>query len=311
MSNSAPVSALDALMRDADAVNARLKDFPELKVSRVTPDERVLEAESYALTNGGKRIRAALVIEFYRLFSEYASDAIPPSVLDAACAVEMTHAFSLIHDDMPEMDDDDIRRGRPSTHIAYGAATGLLAGDALAILPFEVLSRLWLSGELLPETALELINTLARCCGAKGMIAGQMLDLWSEENPSKIDESFLRRMSDLKTGEMLRAACVMGAILAEAGEKEKKSAEIYAKNVGLAFQITDDVLDVTSTDKALGKPVGSDKQRGKPTFADLLGIDGAMLEARRLSAAAADEVKKYPGGELLRELAIVLCDRKY
>lgn len=298
----------DRLRLEAEKINACLSAFPELKISENSPWEKVLEAENYALSAGGKRIRAALCVMFYELFSGCKN--IPEYVYEAACAIEMMHTFSLIHDDMPEMDDDDLRRGKPAVHVAFGNAVGLLSGDGLAILPFEIISRLASEGKINPETAIKLIGILSGCAGNRGMIAGQMLDLWSEDNPERIDEGFLVKMSELKTGKMLIASCLFGAVLADADEMQMKSAEIYAKNVGLAFQIVDDILDLTSTKEELGKPIGSDLERHKPTFADVLGLENSQNEARRLSKAAADEIGKYPGGGLLAELAVGLADRK-
>lgn len=293
---------------DAEKINGCLKSCPQLQVVESSPWEEVLEAESYALSAGGKRIRPVLAVEFYKLFSGQ-SEA-PDWVYEASCALEMTHTFSLIHDDMPEMDNDDLRRGRPATHIKYGNAVGLLAGDGLAILPYEILSQMALDGKISAETAVKLINLLANGAGNKGMIAGQMLDLWSEERTDGIDEAFLRKMSGLKTGCLLMASCLFGGVLAGADEKMLKNAEIYAKNVGLAFQIVDDILDVTSDTETLGKPVGSDMDRKKPTFADILGIVGAKEEAVRLSKAAAEALSPYPGSGLLREFALSLAVRK-
>lgn len=298
----------DIIAAEAERINEFLANCPQLEIAENSPWERVLEAEKYALSAGGKRIRPVLAVEFYKLFS--GSDIAPDYVCEAACTLEQTHTFSLIHDDMPEMDNDDLRRGKPATHIAYGNAAGLLAGDGLAILPYEILSQMAIDGKLPSETAVKLINTLSKNAGNRGMIAGQMLDLWSEERTDGITDAFLRKMSHLKTGRMLIASCVFGAILADADEAQLRSAEVYAENVGLAFQIVDDVLDVTSTSEDLGKPIGSDSGRNKATFADILGIDGALKEAKRLSTAAADEISKYPRSELLREFALSLAHRK-
>ncbi len=293
---------------DIAKINGFLNSCAHLESKEGSPWETVLEAERYALSAGGKRVRPLLAVEFYRLFS--GGETVPDFVYEAAVTLEMTHTFSLIHDDMPEMDDDDLRRGKPATHVKYGAATGLLAGDGLAILPYEVLADLALSGKLPPLTAVRLIKLLSENAGNRGMIAGQMLDLWSEERTDGVDEAFLVKMSGLKTGCLLTAACLFGAVLAGADEEKCRSAEIYAKNVGLAFQIVDDVLDVTSSPEALGKPTGSDLGRQKATFYDILGADGALKEAERLSRAAADELSKYPGSELLREFALSLAVRK-
>ena len=296
----------DIIVRDAEVINEMLLNHRLLKKTDGSPAETVIDAEVYALSAGGKRIRPVLAVEFYKLFSGIADP--PEYVWEAACALEMVHTFSLIHDDMPEMDDDDLRRGKPSTHIKFGCAAGLLAGDGLAILPFELISDLALAGKMPHKTALTLIKLLSASAGNRGMIAGQMLDLWSEGR-GEIDCDFLRKMSERKTGDMLLASCLFGAVMADASLEQEKSAGIYAKNVGLAFQIVDDVLDVTSDEKTLGKPIGSDSGRSKPTFATLLGVDGALSEAEKLSAEAADEIKKYPGSELLREFAMSLASR--
>ena len=291
---------------DARMVNGVLLNHRLLKDTEKSPWEEVLEAERYALSAGGKRIRPVLAVEFYKLFTGIAEP--PEYVWEAACALEMTHTFSLIHDDMPEMDDDDLRRGKPSTHVKYGCATGLLAGDGLAILPYELLSSLALQGKMQYGTALRLINILSSSAGNSGMIAGQMLDLWSE-NREDIDGDFLRKMSDYKTGRMLSASCLFGAVMAGASPLQENSAEVYAKNVGLAFQIVDDVLDVTADTTILGKPAGSDSDRKKPTFATLCGVDGALRMAQELSENAAAEIRKYPGSELLCEFALSLAKR--
>lgn len=298
----------DRLRLEAEKINACLSAFPELKISENSPWEKVLEAENYALSAGGKRIRAALCVMFYELFSGCKN--IPEYVYEAACAIEMMHTFSLIHDDMPEMDDDELRRGMPATHVKFGTDVGLLAGDGLAIQPYEILSQLAIDGKISADTALRLINVLAQSAGNRGMIAGQMLDLWSENRAESVDGEFLKKMSDFKTGCLLKASCLFGAIMADADGEGIERAGRYAENVGLAFQIVDDVLDVTSTPETLGKPVLSDKGRKKPTFADVLGIDGALCEARRLSALAAGELEKYPRSDLLREFALSLAERK-
>ncbi len=297
-----------AVADDVLKINSRLLACPELCVKGREPELRVIEAENYALSVGGKRIRPVLAIEFYRLFSE--SGSVPDWVYDAAIALEMTHTFSLIHDDMPEMDDDELRRGMPATHVKYGADVGLLAGDGLAIAAYEVLSRLALEGKIPAETAVKLIHILSSGAGNRGMIAGQMLDLWSEKNHGGVDEAFLRKMSNRKTGCLLKASCLFGAVMANAGDEGISRAESYAEKVGLAFQIVDDVLDVTSSEETLGKPVLSDRERGKPTFADILGLEGAMAEAKRLSELAAKELEEYPRSGLLREFALSLAERK-
>lgn len=299
---------LDIISSDTVKINGFILRCPQLAFKKDLPEDRVLEAENYALSVGGKRIRPVMAVEFYRLFS--GCEEIPDYVYEAACVLEMTHTFSLIHDDMPEMDDDELRRGMPATHVKFGTDVGLLAGDGLAIQPYEILSQLAIDGKIPADTALRLINVLSRSAGIRGMIAGQMLDLWSENRAESVDGEFLKKMSDFKTGCLLKASCLFGAIMADADGEGIERAGRYAENVGLAFQIVDDVLDVTSTPETLGKPVLSDKGRKKPTFADVLGIDGALCEARRLSALAAGELEKYPRSDLLREFALSLAERK-
>ena len=299
---------LDIISSDTVKINGFILRCPQLAFKKDLPEDRVLEAENYALSVGGKRIRPVLAVEFYRLFS--GCEEIPDYVYEAACVLEMTHTFSLIHDDMPEMDDDELRRGMPATHVKFGTDVGLLAGDGLAIQPYEILSQLAIDGKISADTALRLINVLAQSAGNRGMIAGQMLDLWSENRAESVDGEFLKKMSDFKTGCLLKASCLFGAIMAGADGEGIERAGRYAEYVGLAFQIVDDVLDVTSTPETLGKPVLSDKGRKKPTFADVLGIDGALCEARRLSALAAGELEKYPRSDLLREFALSLAERK-
>lgn len=292
---------------EALKIDSALKNCRYLSRSGDSAWESVLEAESYALSAGGKRIRPVLAIEFYKMFSGAEPDR---DIYDAVCALEMTHTFSLIHDDMPEMDDDGMRRGKPATHVVYGNAMGLLSGDGLAILPYEILSSLAIENKISETAAVRLINILSSCAGNRGMIAGQVLDLWSESHPEKTDLDFLVKMSNLKTGCMLRASCMFGAVLGGAPESCLENVGKYAENVGLAFQIVDDVLDVTSDPDTLGKPIGSDRERKKPTFADILGIDGALKEAARLSRQAAEALSGYDGSELLREFAVSLSERK-
>ena len=301
----------EIISADVSKINERLSSCPQLKITNTSDWEKawqkVLEAEKYALSAGGKRIRPVLAVEFYKLFG--GCDTTPDWVYEAACTLEMTHTFSLIHDDMPEMDDDDMRRGKPATHVKFGTDVGLLAGDGLAILPYEILSLMSLDKKISAEMAVKLINTLSFCSGNRGMIAGQMLDLWSEERSDDIDDAFLRKMSYLKTGQLLKASCCFGAEMADADIDKLRAASIYAERIGLAFQIVDDVLDVTSDAETLGKPIGSDQERQKSTFADILGIEGALSEAKRLSELACEAIAKYPNSGLLCELALSLAER--
>lgn len=266
-------------------------------------EQKVIDAEFYALTAGGKRIRPVLCIEFYKLFGGR------DDIAEIASCLELMHTFSLIHDDMPEMDNDDMRRGKPSVHCAYGADTALLAGDGLAILPFEIISDSALKGTISPETAVRLINCLSKAAGNQGMIMGQRLDLISEGK--QVDLEFLGRMSSLKTGCILSASAQFGAILAGADEEDIGKAARYAENMGLAFQIIDDILDITGTADELGKPIGSDEKRSKDTYATIMGVDKAYEEAKRLTEAAVAAISDIDGSELLCELAYDLLDRRH
>lgn len=291
----------DRLESDIAAVNLALESCRYLE-SGSGEAQKVIRAENYALSAGGKRIRPVLCMEFYRLFGG------TQDVSDIAVCLEMIHTFSLIHDDMPEMDNDDLRRGKPSCHIAYGADIALLAGDGLSLLPFELISDKAKSGEISFETAVSLINELSRAAGSRGMILGQELDLYSEGICA--DAEFLTKMSSLKTGCLLKAACRFGAILAGGSEKQLSAAEAYAENLGLAFQIIDDILDVVGDEKLLGKPIGSDKERNKNTFADVLGIDNAEKLAAEYTASAVNAIREYEGSQFLCELANSLLIRK-
>ena len=278
-------------------VNNALSDCELLKAS-----DRVVEAEIYSLNAGGKRIRSILCMAFYELFGG------KEDISNIAIALEMIHTFSLIHDDMPEMDNDDLRRGKPSTHKAYGQDIALLSGDGLAILPFELISNMALNNKISFETAVKLANVLSHSSGNSGMILGQLYDIDAEEKDITIEQ--LYRLSSLKTGELLKASCVFGAILAEATAEMIKDCEEYAYNIGLAFQMVDDVLDVTSDEKTLGKPINSDSKRKKQTFVDFYGIEGTSKLAKELTQKAVFAISEYNNNKFLVDLAIYLTERK-
>ena len=251
----------------------------------------LLEAMRYSLLDAGKRIRPILALEFCRAAGGNPEDAMP-----FACGVEMIHTYSLIHDDLPCMDDDDLRRGKPSSHVKFGEANALLAGDALQPLAFETM----LSGSSIrPDLTVRAAATLAHACGAAGMVGGQMIDLENEGKHVGLDE--LRVMDSGKTGAIIKAACVMGVIAADGNDDMIAIAESYAENIGIAFQITDDILDVTSTAEVLGKPVESDIGNDKSTYVSLLGLEKAREEAARHTALAVEAVA--PLGEKAEFLA--------
>ena len=261
------------------------------------PYETLYEAMRYSLLSGGKRLRPVLTLEFARLGGLDWRRALP-----FACALEMIHTYSLIHDDLPCMDDDALRRGKPTNHVVFGETMATLAGDALQPEAF----RLLLGCDLCAEARAEGALTLAEACGADGMVAGQVLDL----EHSCDDRATLERLNALKTGAMIRAAAVLGCIAAGADRELRLAADSYAKAIGLAFQIRDDMLDVIGDEQTFGKPIGSDREEDKKTFVDLLGIDGCQKEVDRLTKEAKKALPESGDTDFLRELADRLAIRK-
>lgn len=261
----------------------------------------MLEAMAYSLSNGGKRIRPMLTLEFCRICGGDSQKALP-----FALGAEMIHTYSLIHDDLPCMDDDDMRRGKPSSHKVFGEANALLAGDGLLTLAFEtVLSAPGISGEAKAKAGLEL----AKAAGCSGMIAGQVMDLANEGKAAPLED--IRATDRLKTGEMIRVSALLGCIAAGADEEKIKAAEKYCENIGLAFQIVDDILDVTSDVETLGKPIGSDSENEKSTYVSLLGLEESASFAEKLTNEAKAALNIFGSeGEFLSELADKLLSRK-
>ena len=266
------------------------------------PQAKVLEAMRYSLEAGGKRIRPLLVLAFCRACGGDVQKALKP-----ALAIEMIHTYSLIHDDLPAMDDDDYRRGRLSCHKAFDEATAILAGDALNVLPFELLST---DTTLPAETRVSLIAELANSAGAEGMIGGQVIDI-ANETRTDVDQNNLVNMYAHKTGALIRVACTMGCMVAGANDKMLTAATEYAQRLGLAFQIVDDILDVTGTPELLGKPIGSDAAHHKTTFVTLLGLEGAKAEASRLTEEALRLLEDIPEHQFLTDLTEALLNRNY
>ena len=263
---------------------------------------RVQEAMRYAIFAGGKRLRPFLTLQFCELFGASQTGA-----GRAAAAIECLHTYSLVHDDLPCMDDDDLRRGRPTTHKAFDEATAVLAGDALLTLAFEILA----DETTHPDGAVRsaLVLRLAQAGGHDGMIGGQMMDIEAPNHSFGVDEVIaLQRM---KTGALFEFSSEAGAILAGAGAKNQQLARDYARDMGLAFQIADDLIDVRGTVELAGKAVGKDQEAGKATLVGLLGIEGAEKEAARLAASAAARLDGFdgPAAELLRALPYFLLDR--
>ena len=263
-------------------------------------DKTLCESMQYSLMAGGKRLRPILLMAAADAVGAKGTD-----YLESACAIEMIHTYSLIHDDLPAMDDDDYRRGKLTNHKVYGAGMATLAGDALLTLAFEVMLR---QPDTTPENILRVVREMSTAAGPDGMVGGQALDLESEDK--QISMETLRRMHMGKTGALFRAAIRSGAILGGASAIELSSLTEYADNFGLAFQITDDVLDVTGDEAVIGKPVGSDEKNHKSTYVTLTSLE----EAKKLAGETVEDAVKAlepfgPEADLLRELVRYLVDR--
>ncbi len=260
----------------------------------------LLEAMHYSLMAGGKRLRPVFLLGFCEAVGGDMEKA-----MAAACAVEMVHTYSLIHDDLPCMDDDDFRRGRPTCHRVYGEDIATLAGDALLTAAFEVLSTM--EGD--PQKLLRCVALLSQGAGAHGMVAGQILDLAGEK--TILDEAQLRQVHRHKTGDLISAACQMGAVLGGGTQQQIKAAEAFALSLGMAFQIRDDMLDEMGSQEELGKPIGSDEANGKSTFVSLFGLETCQTLVEQETARALDALEKggFQDTEFLRGLAMSLTGR--
>ena len=286
----------EAISNNASIVEKALAGY----LAGVREDVPVLaEAMKYSVLGGGKRIRPFLAIETCRTFGGNVENVIP-----LACALEMIHCSSLIHDDLPCMDDDDLRRGKPTSHVKFGEANALLAGDALILYAFETAAK----SELPPSYIADAVNCIASAAGANGMVGGQMLDLFAEDN--EIDEQTLRKLYSMKTGALIRCACMLGCIAANAGEEEIDAVYKYSEKIGLTFQIIDDILDVTSTESVLGKPIGSDIEQNKTTFLTFMSIDDAERTAKETTRSAIETIRPYDKDGLLCDFAEYLLNRK-
>lgn len=263
-------------------------------------EDKLAQAMQYSLMSGGKRLRPILLMA--------AADSINGSgekFLTVASAIEMIHTYSLIHDDLPAMDNDDYRRGKLTNHKVFGEATAILAGDALLTLAFEVMTR---QENISPEILLKVVQEMSIAAGAAGMVGGQSIDLESEGK--KISMSTLKKMHMAKTGALFKAAIRSGAILAGANSEQLNALTIYAEKFGLAFQITDDILDVIGDEKNLGKPVGSDEKNNKSTYVTLTSIETAKNLAQKAVDDAVDALKNFGAeADFLRELVKFLLGR--
>ena len=288
--------AMGGVARDVDALLERILPQPH------GLHERIHRAMRYAVFAGGKRLRPFLVLRSAALFGVDAA-----SALRVAGAVEVLHTYSLVHDDRPCMDDDDLRRGRPTTHVAFDEATAVLAGDALLTIAFEILSH----PDTHPsaEVRCRLMERLAKAAGHDGMIGGQIIDIEAETRSFDAEDTIT--LQQMKTGALLEFACAAGPILAEAAPEDHDRLSAYARDFGLVFQITDDLLDVLGSAEKLGKSVGKDQEQGKATLVSLLGVDGARNKALALAERAAHTLGQYgdKAGDL-RDLALYLLDRE-
>lgn len=286
-----------------DAAAAVDKQIDRLLQMPDGPERRVYEAMRYSSLGTGKRLRPFLVMQSSRLFAVAESCA-----LRAAAAVEMVHCYSLIHDDLPAMDDSDLRRGQPSCHVKFDEATAILAGDGLLTRAFGVLAAEHTHSD--PAVRSELVQALAEAAGPRGMVGGQMIDLLVEHKPADIGT--ITRMQQLKTGALIAFACEAGAVLGRAPNTARQALRAYARDLGLAFQIVDDLLDVEGSEEATGKRVGKDAGLGKATFVALLGVDRARTQATMLADQALAHLDIFAErAAFLRRLARFVVQRSH
>ncbi|MEQ8308849.1 MAG: polyprenyl synthetase family protein [Hoeflea sp.] len=303
MESASPDLFTARLESAASRVEAMLEKIlsQEARDGEIVRPDRVLSAMRYGVLNGGKRLRPFLVIETARLL-----DAPPEPALRIAAALECIHCYSLIHDDLPAMDDDDLRRGQPTVHIAFDEATAILAGDALLTLAFDVISS---EDTALPaQLRLRLVNALSRAAGVGGMVGGQALDLMAEQD--RPGEAAIVQLQAMKTGALLRYACAAGAIAAGSDDLTVAHMTRFGEIIGLAFQLADDLLDVTSDAATLGKATGKDAGRGKGTLVSLQGADAARQRLASLVAEAEDVLSPFgEKAETLKRAASFIASR--
>lgn len=296
--------------------------FNQIRARHTAAPPQLAEAIAYSLLAGGKRLRPSLVLECCRacLDGSLATGASAPgdrarqrasgsshgpeqSALAAAAAMELIHTFSLVHDDLPAMDDDDLRRGRPTNHKVFGEAMAILAGDAMVTMAFETIAA-----DAHPQVAVALVRELAHASGPQGMIGGQVLDIDNEQKPLTLEQ--LQQLHRMKTGALLTASCRMGAIAAGASEAQLAAFTDFGRHLGLAFQIVDDVLDVTSTPEQMGKATNKDADRGKNTYPGLLGLNQSRAEAQRQLNLALESLRPLgKAGAGLAALARFVVER--
>ena len=289
---------METFQAQYDRYRAAVEEALQSLFLRNKPYGRLQEAMRYSLLAGGKRVRPVMTLAFCEALGGEAQRA-----LALGAALECVHTYSLIHDDLPCMDDDDLRRGRPTCHKVYGETMAVLAGDALQAEAFRLISH---ASGLSAEQRIDAVHTLSAACGGDGMVAGQALDV----EGLACDEASLRDLCLRKTGGLLGAAADLGCIAAGADAEARRLALSYSEHIGLAFQVRDDMLDVIADQEEFGKPVGSDKEEGKRTFVDLLGLEGCGKLVEEETALAKGSVSGFPRGGFLLELADSLADRR-
>ncbi len=290
------------------ALSERVNEIEAL-IKEYSPDEKgyqktIMSAMNYSLNAGGKRLRPILTLEACKLAGGNEEDAV-----DFAMAIEMIHTYSLIHDDLPALDNDDLRRGKPTNHTVYGEDMAILAGDGLLNYAYETMIKASLSKEN-PMKYLKAMNEIATASGINGMIGGQVVDVQSENQ--RIEKEKLDYIHANKTGAIITGCMRAGAIIGEASEEDLNKITIYANNIGLAFQIVDDILDITGDEQKLGKHVGSDIENNKSTYPSLLGLEESKKIAQNLIEEAKNEIKNIDDkSEFLIQLAEYIIDREY
>ncbi len=275
--------------------------------------QTVLKAMNYSVLAGGKRLRPLIMQEVYKMFGG-GSDVVRPFM----AAMELIHTYSLVHDDLPAMDNDEYRRGRKTTHVVFGEAMGILAGDALlnyayetALEAFECVCDEDKNCGVQTDRIIKALKVLGRKAGIYGMVGGQVKDVEATENNEQLDKDTLQFIYDLKTGALLEASMVIGAILAGASNEDVTKTENIASKIGMAFQIQDDILDVVGSAEALGKPIGSDDKNNKATYVSLYGMENAKAEVVRLTKEAIDLLEDLPGEKsFIKELLLWLINRE-
>ncbi|SDN56168.1 geranylgeranyl diphosphate synthase, type II [Desulfonauticus submarinus] len=290
------------LARWTDTINTHLTNI----LKKLSCPTELKKSVDYSLMAGGKRIRPILCLAWAEMLGLEKN-----KILNFACGLEFIHTYSLIHDDLPSMDNDDLRRGKPTNHKVFGEAMAILAGDALLTQSFELMAN----NPIKPNYILEAILQVSIAAGPQGMVGGQVLDL-SLENQRQTSLSQIQEMHRLKTGALLEVACVSGAILAQevgASKTDIKNASIYGRNIGLAFQIVDDILDVIGDENVLGKPVGSDIRQGKSTYPSLVGLEESYNLAQKIIQNALESLQNYKGNTkiFLEDLANYIIERAH